>query len=148
MLPPPPSIHQECENAKSHLGQAGATFLRIKLDHACQEPLRQQIYQSLRRAIVDRKLLPGSKLPSTRSLARRLKVSRNTVLSVYEELSAEGLVAGRTGSATRVCHRFVEAVPFPVPNVPDLRTLLIEAQYPNAPIAFQDLDGHPHYIHR
>ncbi len=42
----------------------------------------------------------GVRLPSTRALAQRLGVSRNTVLSAYDELAAEGRLAARVGSGT------------------------------------------------
>jgi GntR family transcriptional regulator/MocR family aminotransferase len=44
----------------------------------------------------------GIPLPPTRRLATALGVSRNTVLFAYEELAADGLVNGRTGSGTHV----------------------------------------------
>lgn len=42
------------------------------------------------------------KLPSTRVLARKLGIARNTVISVYERLEFEGLVIQKIGSGTYV----------------------------------------------
>lgn len=56
----------------------------------------------LREAIRGGSLAAGVRLPSTRTLAADLGVSRGTVVGVYEQLSAEGYLASRRGSGTRV----------------------------------------------
>ena len=66
--------------------------------------LSNQVYAALRRAILAGELTAGSRLPSSRTLARDLAVSRNTVLLAYDQLLAEGYVHGRTGSGTYVAH--------------------------------------------
>jgi GntR family transcriptional regulator/MocR family aminotransferase len=65
-------------------------------------PLHRQIYDGLCRAIMDRMLRPGQRLPSTRALAADLGVSRLTVLVAYEQLLHEGYLDGRVGSGTFV----------------------------------------------
>ncbi|GIG69502.1 MocR-like pyridoxine biosynthesis transcription factor PdxR [Phytomonospora endophytica] len=60
------------------------------------------IYRQLREAIVDGRLRPGERLPSTRDFAGRLAVSRNTVAVAYERLIAEGFCSARVGSGTFV----------------------------------------------
>src|SRR5262245_42333190 len=62
----------------------------------------RRIYRDLRDAILGGQLVSGSKLPATRAMAEMLGVSRNTVLTAYEQLLAEGYVQGRTGSGTFV----------------------------------------------
>lgn len=52
--------------------------------------LTRQLYDELREAILDGALKPGRRLPSSRDLARQLKVSRNTVSSVIDQLAMEG----------------------------------------------------------
>jgi GntR family transcriptional regulator/MocR family aminotransferase len=64
--------------------------------------LHQQVYEGLRRAILDGRLSSGARLPSTRRLADDLGVSRNTALAAYEQLFAEGYVVGRVGAGTFV----------------------------------------------
>jgi GntR family transcriptional regulator/MocR family aminotransferase len=76
------------------------------IDRACQEPLHRQLAGALRRAIRAGDLPPGAALPSTRWLAQTLGLSRNTVITAYDELMAEGLLVARTGSATRVTCEF------------------------------------------
>ena len=65
-------------------------------------PIYRQICDAIRDRIVSGELPPGARLPSTRSLASELGVSRRTVLVAYEQLLAEGYVTGRVGSGTRV----------------------------------------------
>src|SRR2546422_616969 len=72
----------------------------IKLDGS--GTLAQQIYHTLRRAILAGQLAPGARLPATRTLAHELGVSRNTVLLAYDQLLAEGYTVGQTGSGTYV----------------------------------------------
>lgn len=62
--------------------------------------LHAQVTRALRAAMLARRLGPGQRLPPTRVLARELGVSRNTVLTAYEQLRAEGFVDGRVGSGS------------------------------------------------
>ena len=77
--------------------------IEVVLDQA--SPLGTQLSERLREMIVHGRLSRGVRLPPSRALARRLGVSRNTVLLAYEELIADGLLAGAVGSGTRVEHR-------------------------------------------
>jgi GntR family transcriptional regulator / MocR family aminotransferase len=71
-----------------------------QVDRASRTPLFQQIYLQIRAAIVSRTLAPGLRLPSTRGLASRLRVARTSVILAYEQLLAEGYIAGRARSGT------------------------------------------------
>jgi len=64
--------------------------------------LTADVYDQIKRAILDGRLRPGEALPPTRELARRLAVSRNTVLNAYQRLTAEGFLSGRAGAGTFV----------------------------------------------
>lgn len=64
--------------------------------------LTARIYRALRDGIRDGRLRPGDRLPPTRELAQRLAVSRNTVATAYERLTAEGFLTGRVGAGTFV----------------------------------------------
>ncbi|SFR26996.1 transcriptional regulator, GntR family [Lentzea waywayandensis] len=63
---------------------------------------RRGVEAELRRAIRDGRLLPGTRLPSSRDLAAQLEVARGTVTSAYTQLVAEGYLTSRRGSGTTV----------------------------------------------
>lgn len=64
--------------------------------------LTRQLYLQLKERILNGSLIPGEKLPSTRSLACELSISRNTVMEAYDQLIAEGYLEGHHGSGTVV----------------------------------------------
>ncbi len=68
-----------------------------------EQPLQQQLYRELRQAILRGRLLPNQKIPSTRSLAQSLSISRTTVTLCYEQLLSEGYLEAIVGSGTYVC---------------------------------------------
>jgi GntR family transcriptional regulator/MocR family aminotransferase len=74
----------------------------IPIDRKSTTPLHRQIYEGFRRAILGRHLHSGQKIPSTRSLALELRVSRIPVLTAYAQLLAEGYFESRTGAGTFV----------------------------------------------
>ena len=74
----------------------------LAVDRASAKPLYRQIYDGYREAIVERRLRPGQRLPSTRSLAAELQVSRLPVLTAFEQLLAEGYFEARVGAGTFV----------------------------------------------
>lgn len=65
-------------------------------------PITRQIADQIRAQCVSGKLRPGQRLPSVRELARQITVNQNTVLRVYERLTAEGLLERRHGDGTYV----------------------------------------------
>jgi GntR family transcriptional regulator/MocR family aminotransferase len=74
----------------------------INVDRRVSEPLYQQIYDSLRMRITNGTLRPGQLVPSTRELARELRISRLPVLNAYAQLLAEGYFESRVGAGTFV----------------------------------------------
>jgi len=58
------------------------------------EPKYKQIYQQLKMLIVQGNLKSNDSLPSIRRLAETLQVSRNTTLTAYDQLVAEGYIRG------------------------------------------------------
>ena len=67
--------------------------------------LRAGLMDALREAVRTGRLAPGTRLPSSRSLATDLGIARNTVADSYAELIAEGWLVAHQGSATRVANR-------------------------------------------
>jgi GntR family transcriptional regulator/MocR family aminotransferase len=76
--------------------------LALAVDRSAPVPLGLQVQEALRDAIRSGRLRSGERLPSTRQLADQLGVSRGLVVSVYEQLLAEGYVVSAVGSGTRV----------------------------------------------
>lgn len=62
------------------------------------ETLHQGLFDAIRDKIIYRRWQKGSQLPSTRKAAHELKISRNTVVSAYEQLAAEGYISSRQGA--------------------------------------------------
>jgi GntR family transcriptional regulator / MocR family aminotransferase len=62
----------------------------------------EQLRLALRQAVADGVLRPGTRLPSSRSLAADRGMARGVVVDVYEQLTAEGWLAARQGSGTVV----------------------------------------------
>lgn len=86
-----------------------SSFRAFSLDVASAEPLHRQLYDEIRRAILAGRLAAGSRLPASRELANVTRVSRNTVLSAYEQLLAEGYIQSRAGSGTFVAYSIPDA---------------------------------------
>jgi GntR family transcriptional regulator / MocR family aminotransferase len=82
----------------------------IPLSATTKVPLRHQLYQGLRRAIVSRQLMGGTRLPSSRALAGQLHLSRTTVVEVYQQLLLEGYLEGRRGSGTYISRTLPDAL--------------------------------------
>lgn len=65
--------------------------------------LYEQIYEYIRQEIREGKLRPGERLPSTRSLAEYLQISRSTATLAYDQLLSEGYIASRPYRGYYVC---------------------------------------------
>ncbi|MGQ0710697.1 MAG: MocR-like pyridoxine biosynthesis transcription factor PdxR [Rhodoferax sp.] len=65
-------------------------------------PLHRQLYEALRRAMLDGRLSAGDRLPSSRELSMDLGLSRNTVVAALNQLCVEGYLLSRVGSGTYV----------------------------------------------
>ncbi|MFD4988182.1 PLP-dependent aminotransferase family protein [Streptomyces sp. NPDC058374] len=67
--------------------------------------LRKGLTDALREAVRSGRLAPGTRLPSSRTLAADLGIARNTVADAYADLVAEGHLTARQGSGTRVAEQ-------------------------------------------
>ncbi|MCA8917184.1 MAG: PLP-dependent aminotransferase family protein [Planctomycetes bacterium] len=72
-------------------------------------PLYQRIADSIRQDVLAGRLRRGERVPSTRTLAKELKVNRNTVAQAYEQLVSEGFLEGKHGSGTYVARELPQA---------------------------------------
>jgi GntR family transcriptional regulator/MocR family aminotransferase len=81
---------------------AETPVLPVTLDRDSATPLAVQLAEQLRAAAGDGRLRSGDRLPSTRALAGELGVSRTVTAAAYEQLHAEGWIAGRHGSGTYI----------------------------------------------
>jgi GntR family transcriptional regulator/MocR family aminotransferase len=112
--------------------------LKLSIDSRKSEPINQQLYEQLRRLILDGKLKSGEKMPSSRELAQLLNISRPTIAAGVKQLVAEGYLESRHGSGCYVAEletavkkgrksrarlsdyaRFIDALPEGVPATDD-----------------------------
>lgn len=71
-------------------------------------PMHRQIYEKMRQAILCGEIPAKSRIPSSRSLAAQLGVSRMTVVNAYDQLFAEGYLEGKIGAGTFVASELPE----------------------------------------
>jgi GntR family transcriptional regulator/MocR family aminotransferase len=109
----------------------------MELERPSELPLHEQIERSLREGIRSGRLPAGTRLPSTRSLAGALGVSRGVVTEAYGQLAAEGYLQTRQGAPVRV----TRAVRATSPRAP-ARSLLESFPYHFHP-GLPDLAGFP-----
>ncbi|MEU6664462.1 PLP-dependent aminotransferase family protein [Streptomyces sp. NPDC046727] len=90
------------------MGRSWATLgVDLHLEPSRAGGLRRGLTDALRDAVRSGRLAPGTRLPSSRSLAADLGIARNTVAEAYADLVAEGWLTARQGSGTRVGDRVV-----------------------------------------
>ena len=76
--------------------------LPLRLPSRGSHQVLRALHQQLRTAILDGRLRPGLRLPSTRALASANGISRNTAVAAYDLLLSEGYVSMRQGSGCYV----------------------------------------------
>lgn len=90
-------------------------FVSIQLDKNSKTPLYQQLGDSLYDLIEKDILKANTKLPTIRSLAKKLKVNNVTVVNAYKYLEKKGVVYAQVGSGTYVSPIPIENTPSPIP---------------------------------
>jgi GntR family transcriptional regulator / MocR family aminotransferase len=115
---------------------AGADLL-IELERDSELPLHEQVEQAIREGVQAGRLLAGASLPSSRSLAKRLGISRGVVTEAYGQLAAEGYLLSRQGAPVRVARTVRTGV-----ARPPARSLLPSFPYHFHP-GLPDLAGFP-----
>jgi GntR family transcriptional regulator len=79
--------------------------VQIRVETSSGMPITRQIAAQIRAQCASEVLKPGDRIPSVRALAAELAVNQNTILRVYERLTAEGLLERRHGEGTFVADR-------------------------------------------
>lgn len=74
----------------------------VRVEKGSSVPISRQIADQIRAQCLSGRLTPGTQIPSVRQMARDLAVNQNTVLRVYERLTAENLLDVRHGEGTYV----------------------------------------------
>jgi len=69
-------------------------MLSLHLDRLSDIPLYEQLYNYIKKEIIEGRIEHGEKLPSKRKLSEFLKISQNTVETAYDQLLAEGYIEG------------------------------------------------------
>lgn len=145
---------------------ASGPELLVELRRGGERSLRAQLEEGLRAGVREGRLAAGARLPSSRTLARDLAISRRLVVEAYAQLTAEGYLRARPGSGTYVAasgpvaaarprRPMEDAAPLPrydfFPGAPDLsafprqawtRTLRdVLRTLPHAALGYQDPRG-------
>jgi GntR family transcriptional regulator/MocR family aminotransferase len=85
-------------------------FSEISLAKTSELPVYLQLASIITGFIKDGYLKAGDQLPSTRNLAKNLKVHRKTVVRTYEDLILQGWLESYSGSGTFVSNHFPETL--------------------------------------
>lgn len=80
----------------------GALLPTLRVDRDSGRPIAVQLVSGIRELVLSGVLAPGQRLPSSRTFAADLGISRTTAIAVYESLTAEGLIVSRVGSGSYV----------------------------------------------
>ncbi|ACI58110.1 transcriptional regulator with HTH domain and aminotransferase domain [Rhizobium leguminosarum bv. trifolii WSM597] len=76
--------------------------LSLHIDRRARTPLPLQIAYGVQSALIEGRLPPGARLPSTRALAERLGVARMVVVHAFEWLASEGYTETSRGGGTTI----------------------------------------------
>jgi GntR family transcriptional regulator/MocR family aminotransferase len=104
-------LSEKSDTATSARARRSPASVMIAIDPRAEASLQQQVYAGVRRAILEGVVAPGTRLPSSRALARDLHLSRTTTLLALEQLLAEGYVTARRGSGTFVADELPDDLP-------------------------------------
>ncbi|MCW9707086.1 PLP-dependent aminotransferase family protein [Fodinibius salsisoli] len=86
----------------------------IQIDRDSQQAVFLQIANALIREIKRGRIRPGTRLPGTRNLADSLEIHRNTAVSAYDELAAQGWTETRASKGTFVKTCLPDLSPHPL----------------------------------
>ncbi|MDP4089448.1 MAG: PLP-dependent aminotransferase family protein [Bacillota bacterium] len=116
------------------------------------KPLYTQLYEYIKTSILEEDIKSGEKLPSIRTLSKHLNISRNTVVTAYEQLLSEGYVSSQWRSGIyveEIHHHIIRHI-----EVPDSFNDKINPQKNTVKYSFDlrnaqiDLDSFPYALWR
>lgn len=76
--------------------------LGIFIDNDLPQPIYSQVYHQIQNLILGGHIRPGTRLPSTRTIAEDLNCSRTTILRAFDQLAGSGYITGNLGGGTFV----------------------------------------------
>lgn len=74
----------------------------INIDRESEEPIYKQLIRQIQMQIESGEIPAGTRLPASRTLAKKIDVSRISVVNAYAELRAEGYLSAHAGRGTFV----------------------------------------------
>ncbi|MDQ7036478.1 MAG: PLP-dependent aminotransferase family protein [Anaerolineae bacterium] len=90
--------------------------ISISIDRESEEPIYRQLIRQIQMQIESSELPAGTRLPASRTLAKRIDVSRISVVNAYAELRAEGYLSAHAGRGTFVSRDSSPAATTPISN--------------------------------
>ncbi|MCQ0090947.1 PLP-dependent aminotransferase family protein [Roseovarius sp. M141] len=117
--------------------EKGVALPLLKVENSASTPIYRQIEDQIRTAVLAGTLKPNMQLPSSRALARELKVSRPTIIQAYEYLTFEGFLESRHGAGTFVPKMLPDHLPEPTVQYPDARSSKVSAPKPLSDVGAQ-----------
>lgn len=76
--------------------------ININIDRESEEPIYKQLIRQIQMQVESGNLPAGTRLPASRTLAKRIDISRISVVNAYAELRAEGFLSAHAGRGTFV----------------------------------------------
>lgn len=92
-------------------------FCTIQLSKSNPTPLYIQLAQELSKLIKTGSMPPNTKLPTIRSLSRKLHINRDTVVSAYKLLENQGLIISYVGNGTYVSSQTFSTTASPISSI-------------------------------
>src|SRR5260370_8245093 len=89
-----------------------------------EQTLQEWLFRELRSAILDGRLRPGARLPSSLGLALGNRLSRSTVTEAFRRLKLEGYITGLCGSGSSLVENLPDEYFHPTEGQLAPRTLL------------------------
>jgi GntR family transcriptional regulator / MocR family aminotransferase len=97
-----------------------------------EQTLQEWLFRELRSAILDGRLRPGARLPSSRCLAVGNSLSRSTVMEAFRRLKLEGYITGLVGSGSFVAENLPDEYFQPIERHLAQRSRVVTKQVPTA----------------